>query len=50
VKRQLRALVEQLPPSGPGRIFVVLAMAVGSVVALSVPVFFAIMLLELLRR
>jgi hypothetical protein len=50
VKRQLGDLLEQLPPSGPGRAFVLVALAVGSLVAISVPIFFAIMLVEMLRR
>jgi hypothetical protein len=49
VKRQLQALLDQLPPSGPARVGVFLALAVGSLVALAVPVFFALMLAEMLR-
>jgi hypothetical protein len=49
VKRQLQALLAQLPPSGPARAFVILALAIGSIVAISVPVFFVLMLVALLR-
>jgi hypothetical protein len=49
VKRQLQALLAQLPPSGPARAGVLLALAIGSVVAVSVPVFFVLMLVAMLK-
>jgi len=49
MKHQLRALLDQLPPSPLARTGVVLALAMGAVVAISVPVFFALMLAAMLR-
>jgi hypothetical protein len=50
VRRQLRALSEQLPPSGSARAFAIFAILVGTLVALSVPVFFGILLAGILGR
>ncbi len=49
MKRQLRALLEQLPPSGPARAGVSVALALGSVVAIAVPIVFALMLVAMLK-
>ena len=49
MKRQLKALLDQLPPSGPARAGVFVALALGSVVAVAVPIFFALMLLAMLK-
>jgi hypothetical protein len=49
MQRQLRDLVAQLPPSPLARAGVVGALVVGSLVAVSVPVFFVLMLVALLR-
>jgi len=49
VKRWLDDLREQLPDSGPRRVLVLAWMAAGALVAISVPVFLAILIRELLR-
>ncbi len=49
LKRLRDALEAQLPPSGPGRWATLAALAAGGLVALLVPIVFAVMLLALLR-
>jgi hypothetical protein len=50
VKLQLRLPFEgQLPPSGPRRLAVLAMLALGGLVALLVPVFFAVVALSFLR-
>ncbi|HEY6004756.1 MAG TPA: hypothetical protein VIV57_17910 [Anaeromyxobacter sp.] len=50
VKLRLRLPFEsQLPPSGPRRLAVLAMLALGGLVALLVPVFFAVVLLSFLR-
>jgi len=50
VKRWLEDLREQLPASGPRRVLVLAWLAVGALVAISVPVFLGILIRELLRE
>ena len=49
MRHQLKALAAQLPPTPLARAGVVAALIIGSVVAISVPVFFALMLVAMLR-
>ncbi len=49
LKRIRDALEPQLPPPGPGRWATLAALAVGGLVALVVPIVFAVMLLSFLR-
>jgi hypothetical protein len=49
MRRQLEALLAQLPASPFARAGVVLAILVGGIVAVSVPVFFGLMLVAMMR-
>ncbi|WP_242338605.1 MULTISPECIES: hypothetical protein [Anaeromyxobacter] len=49
MKPDQRSPPGQLPTSGPARAAVITALVVGGVVALLVPVFFAVMLFGMLR-
>jgi hypothetical protein len=49
MRHQLKALVAQLPPTPLARAGVVATLVIGGVVAISVPVFFVLMLVAMLR-
>jgi len=41
--------LDQLPPSGPARVAVIVALVVGGIVALLVPVFFAVIVYGIVK-
>ena len=49
MRQWFQDLLEQLPPPGPRRVLVLAWMAVGGLVAISVPIFLAILIREAFR-